>query len=550
MGTYERLLRASGSDRAAMGDNTLNLPETGNGVPDALDEARWQLDFMTSMIVPDGKPLEGMVHHKIHDFGWTGLPLLPENGASTRYLHRPSTAATLNLSATAAQGARLWEQYDAEYAAELLEVAESTWAAALETPDLYAPNADGAFGGGPYDDDDVSDEFYWAAAELFITTGDSKYEQFLLDSPVHTEESFMGPGLSWFELAAVAKINLATVDNDFSARAAIAQQVITAGYATRDIQRAEPFGQPMSADGYDWGSSSEVLNAIVVLGAAYDLTGDTSLLKAAQESMDYMMGRNALGQSYITGYGTQYSKNQHSRWFANQKTPSLPNPPRGTVAGGPNRMAETWDPVIQGLYPDGDCAPQKCYVDEIESWATNEITINWNSALSAAVGFLASPNAPATVPDTPGNGGGGTPGEDTKPPLTEDEVKQKDDGGIEVPATAYPGDTITIKVGTAHAGTATVTYIYSDGTLIGQSVVDADGNIRVTIPLDTTPGTHTIAVYDADDNLLGWDTIEILAATDGSLPVTGAEGFMTSAVIALLLVLAGVALVLRRQPAQ
>ena len=115
-----------------------------------------------------------------------------------------------------------------------------------------------------------------------------------------------------------------------------------------------------------------------------------------------------------------------------------------------------------------------------------------------------------------------------------------------MPDTARAGDTITIVVGTEHSGVATQTFMYSEAQLIGQSIVDADGNIRVTIPADTTPGTHTIAVYDADGNLLGWDTIEILAA-DGSLPVTGADGFILPLSIGLLLVLAGVGLVVRRQ---
>src|SRR5690606_4838941 len=89
--------------------------------------------------------------------------------------------------------------------------------------------------------------------------------------------------------------------------------------------------------------------------------------------------------------GTQYAQNQHSRWFANQLNASLPNPPAGSVAGGPNSLVGTWDPVISGLYPDGSpdgCAPQLCYVDDIQSWSTNEITINWNSALSWVASFL------------------------------------------------------------------------------------------------------------------------------------------------------------------
>lgn len=158
-----------------------------------------------------------------------------------------------------------------------------------------------------------------------------------------------------------------------------------------------------------------------------------------------------------------------------------------------------------------------------------------------------SGSTPGDGDDAEGPGDG--PGTGVTPPLTADEVKEHDKGGIEVPGSARAGDTITIRVGTAHSGVATQAFLYSEPQLIGQSIVDADGNIRATIPADTTPGTHTIAVYDADGNLLGWDTIEILAA-DGSLPVTGADGFLLPLSIGLLLMLAGVTMVVRRQLAQ
>src|SRR5690606_28977794 len=114
------------------------------------------------------------------------------------------------------------------------------------------------------------------------------------------------------------------------------------------------------------------------------------------------------------------------------------------------------------------------------------------------VGILAAPHAPATVADSgdgdgTGDGDNGN-GDGVTPPLSEDDVTDHDDGGIKVPASAYPGETITIGVGGQHSGKATTTYIYSDATLIGQSIVDADGNIRVTIPADTPTGMHTIAV--------------------------------------------------------
>ncbi|MFW2513387.1 glycoside hydrolase family 9 protein [Demequina sp. SO4-13] len=389
LGTYERSTIADAAAPGALGDDTLNLPETGNDVPDVLDEARWQLEFMLAMQVPQGAQFEGMVHHKIHDDGWTGLPLMPANDAQVRELHRPSTAATLNVAATAAQGARLYADYDQAFADELLAAAESTWQAALGTPDLYAPAADGADGGGPYDDDDVTDEFYWAAAELFLTTGESQYEDFLLDSPIHEADSFPTDAFSWDALDAIAKMNLATVDSDFSERNEITAQVVAGADGILAVQQGQEFGLALPDDGFVWGSNSQVLNNQVVLGTAFDITGHRPYADAAIESMDYLLGRNALNWSYITGYGEVSSQNQHSRWFANQLNAELPNPPAGSVAGGPNTQTGTWDPTFSALYPNQDCAPQRCYVDHIQSWATNEITVNWNSALSWVASWMA-----------------------------------------------------------------------------------------------------------------------------------------------------------------
>ena len=118
LNSFERTKTAETADGgAALGDSTLRVPERGNDVPDVLDEARWELDFLMRMQVPAGKPLAGMVHHKIHDKNWTGLPLAPQDDPELRELHPPSTAATLNLAAVAAQCARLFAPYDAAFAA-------------------------------------------------------------------------------------------------------------------------------------------------------------------------------------------------------------------------------------------------------------------------------------------------------------------------------------------------------------------------------------------------------------------------------------------------
>ncbi|MGC5411790.1 glycoside hydrolase family 9 protein, partial [Streptomyces sp. DT225] len=178
-----------------------------------------ELDFLMRMQVPAGEPLAGMVHHKVHDANWTGLPMRPELDPEQRELHPPTTAATLNLAATAAQCARLYAPFDAEFAATCRTAAETAWAAAKAHPDVLASPADGV-GGGTYEDNDVRDEFYWAAAELFTTTGKDTYRQALLDSPLHGDVDAAFPadgGIWWGGTAGLGVLTLATVPNDLTA---------------------------------------------------------------------------------------------------------------------------------------------------------------------------------------------------------------------------------------------------------------------------------------------------------------------------------------------
>lgn len=386
MSVYERTLWADAADGEALGDGSLRVPEHGNGVPDILDEARWQLDFLLAMQVPEGEELAGMAHHKLHDANWTGLPLLPHRDAELRQLHAPSTAATLNLAAAGAQAARLFEPYDPAFAAEALASAVTAYEAALRHPDHYADPND-AQGGGAYSDDDVTDEFYWAAAELFATTGEERYLKDLRDSPLHgdTDAVFPRGGLAWAATAGLGAITLATVDTALTTeeRDGITATLLAAADGYAADAASEAYGVPFSQN-YVWGSNSQVLNNMVVLGVAHDLTGEARYGAAVLHGLDYLLGRNPLNQSYITGYGERDSRNQHHRHWARQLNPALPHPAPGSVAGGPNE--ELQDPIAADLLEG--CAPAMCYIDHIESYATNEITINWNAPLAWVASFV------------------------------------------------------------------------------------------------------------------------------------------------------------------
>ncbi|WP_433788735.1 glycoside hydrolase family 9 protein [Actinoplanes sp. CA-252034] len=367
--------------RTGLDDLALDLPESGNGVPDLLNEVRWELNFLLRMQAPSG-----LAHHKIHDREWTGLPTLPHLDPQPRELRPVSTAATLNLAAVAAQGARIFRKHDADYADRLLAAARTAFTAAGTHPVRYAPVED-TVGGGPYDDDDVRDELYWAAAELFLTTGGQEYADAVLASPLHTADVFGTYAFDWAATAVAARLDLALTPSTLPGRDDVRASVVAGADRYLAVQRAHPYAVAYAPPGnqWHWGSNSMVLNNLVVLAVAHDLTGEARYRDAALEGLDYILGRNALNLSYVTGYGTDHARNQHSRWYAHQLDPSLPHPPRGTLAGGPNSGLQ--DEVAQARL--AGCVGQFCYIDDIHSWSTNELTINWNAPLVWVAAFAA-----------------------------------------------------------------------------------------------------------------------------------------------------------------
>lgn len=394
--SFERAKR-TGKD-AALGDSTLRVPERGNGVPDVLDEARWELDFLMRMQVPEDKQYAGMAFHKIHDAAWTGMPMRPEQDAQPRELHRPSTAATLNLAAAAAQCARVFRPYDSAYADRCLSSARRAWTAARANPALYAPDSDGT-GGGAYGDAQVTDEFYWAAAELYAATGEGAYRDAVTSSPWHTSATAFTPyGFGWADTAALGRLVLATVPTGLPATdvARVRSSVTAAadGYLAR--MTAQGYAVPVPADGYFWGSNGEVANDAVVMAVAGELTGDGRYRAGALETMDYLLGRNALGLSYVTGYGETSAQNQHHRFWAHQLDSSLPHPPAGSLAGGPNSALQ--DPVAEEKLTG--CAPAACYVDDIGSYSTNEVAVNWNAPLAWLAAYAAERTSTGGEPPT------------------------------------------------------------------------------------------------------------------------------------------------------
>jgi endoglucanase len=391
---YERT-SLFGSKKQDFDDGTLSIPESSNGIPDLLDEARWEMEFLMRMQVPEGQKLAGMVHHKIHDRGWTALGRTPAESSDQRDLYPPSTAATLNLVATAAQCSRIFKTLVPELSERCRVAAIRGWNAAQRSPKIFASPMS-RDGGGPYDDNQVSDEFYWAGAELYVTFGDERLLSFLRRSPHYLKltsatgheriEHFSA--MTWQATAGLGTLSLAMLPSSLPAEEREQAKGSIVAVAKQYLEQIEKQGYrvPMrsGSDGnYPWGSSSFVLNNAIVLGIAADLTKEASFRQGMLEAMDYLLGRNPLGFSYVSGYGERALENPHHRFWAHQRGRRCPTPPPGAVAGGPNSKLP--DPISKRL---GGCPVQKCYVDHVEAWGVNEVAINWNAPLAWVSAYL------------------------------------------------------------------------------------------------------------------------------------------------------------------
>lgn len=394
LNAYERA--HGGSD--LMRDAALALPEAGNGVADLLDEARYEIEWMlrmqlpegtrTAVLAPGGKATRvidagGLAYHKVGDLHWAKLPLRVEDDHDVRALYPPSTAATLNLAAVAAQAARIWRPIDPAFAAKCLAAAKRAYAAALAHPDLIAD--DRFTGSGAYGDGYVVDEAFWAASELAITTGDPAIIARVTESELGRQGA--DGTIGWADTAPLGAISMLTVPSRIPEATLAVQRHAVIGRADRLLNDAAQQGYrfPATPGAMQWGSNGDVLSRAIILGTAFDLTRQRDYRVAVVDALDYVLGRNPLDRSYVTGYGVRPMQHPHHRFWAHQLDPAFPAPPPGVLSGGPNSTAMT-DPVAEKM--KGRCSPLTCWSDDAQAFTQNEVAINWNAPLVWVAAFV------------------------------------------------------------------------------------------------------------------------------------------------------------------
>lgn len=355
---------------------SIGIPESNNQIPDLLDEVLWNLRWMLAMQDPG----DGGVYHKLTAADFEGM-VMPHEANAPRYVVQKSTTATLNFAAVLAQSARIFRAFDAQLpglADSCVHAALHAWDWAVENPrQLYDQSAlnktfEPKITTGGYGDSNPSDEFIWAASELWITTNDDRFK-----GHIALADAMQLP--SWNQVSALGYYSLLRHKNKLEPDHAELSDTLKSNlilFAESLLKNLQDnaFVTVMGGSEQDfvWGSNAVAANQGVALIQAYLLTEQHEYLAAALSNLDYILGRNATGYSFVTGYGSKTPMHPHHRPSV---ADGIEEPVPGLLAGGPNPGQQD---NCSG-YPSK--AADKSYVDSDCSYASNEVAINWNAPL-------------------------------------------------------------------------------------------------------------------------------------------------------------------------
>lgn len=400
------LLRAY-RERPEIWSDDYDIPESGNGVPDILDEVKWGLAWLVKMQNEDGSLLSIVGLD-------TGTPPSAADGPS-RY-GPSSTAATLSGASAFAFAAKVFGDLGgehAEYAEDLAARAERAWQFADENPNLTFRNNDAAsgsqgLGAGQQEVDDAGrrNKKLVAACHLFELTEGAAYRTYFDQNYAQTGIISSGYTYGWEEFLQEALLHYTTLPGATPSVVTRILNVYTAGVlggtnlpAHREAR--DPYRAPL--DTYTWGSNSVKARLGLVLHAfvKYGLSGapEDEVLAAAESYLHYLHGTNPLGLVYLTNMrslGAERSANELCHgWFSDgsawdNASESTYGPAPAFLAGGPNPSYE-WDGCCPNACGTGNtcgAAPpspptgqpaQKSYRDFNAGWPLNSWAVTENS---------------------------------------------------------------------------------------------------------------------------------------------------------------------------
>ncbi len=364
----------------------VNIPESDNATPDLLDEMMFNLHWFFTM----QDPFDGGVYHKLTTPNFEAF-IMPKDCRQPRFVVQKTVTATLDFAAVMADAARLYEPFSQDYpgfSAQAAAVAERAYAWAKANPTAFYHQErlkEPAVTTGAYGDGNARDEFFWAATALYRLTGK---QQYLDDVRQYQPTAFTTP--TWGNVASLGAFewlaNEQTMNNEQCTeihKAMLQQLVAYCDGAVKDVDKScfqSPYGNKKSDFG--WGCLAEFCCCQAVsLLYADRLTGKPYRVFAF-ENADYLLGRNATGYCYVTGFGDKSPMHPHHRI---SEADNVEKPFPGMLVGGPNPGQQDKNDMPMPYASD---YPDESYMDVMQSYASNEIAINWNASLVAFLCWL------------------------------------------------------------------------------------------------------------------------------------------------------------------
>ena len=394
----------------------LNIPETGNGTPDILNEARFELDWILRMQREDGA-----FYHKLTKDHFAPF-IMPEDDTDPEYIVPPSHTATADAVAVLALASRTYREFDPAFSDSALDAAVKGYKWLVDNQDFSPYINPHGLNTGPYTDTRVIDELFWACCELYLVTGEGSYieeaerlynfakdvdsvpeeDMIFRQMMIKQEEAVMyinkkypffhTPKLSGLDIAEFGWSNVAGLGG-LCCLLCLKEKAGKAFYnELREdlLKRSEDILQRVNNSGYRtalrvedyvWGSIINVMNNAMAMVVNYLLTGREDMLSGALSQINYSLGLNALDLSFVTGLGRRSVQNPHHRPSG---ADGIDAPVPGFIVGGPNKRF-TYPFTKEKL---GETPAAKYYLDETPSADTNEIAIYWNSPAIFVAAFF------------------------------------------------------------------------------------------------------------------------------------------------------------------
>jgi len=347
-----------------------HIPESGNGISDLLNEARWGLTWLLKMQAADGG-----VYHKVDSEDHFCFGIGPDKYPTSRFLQGEGCIDAGVFTGVMCQATRVFWKIDPPFAKKCWAAANRSWTWLGQHPDARFKDPD-------YGDDDPSQEELWALGEMARMSRDKSLEARFEHESVKTRLqplSWMTPQFfGYMAVALGSKTSPAEKQTIIQSLTQICDDLV-------QKSQTNGYGVCITPNEYYWGSNENILDKTGALLFAYHLTGDGKYRQAALDQMNYILGLNSLETSFVTGHGEKAEAHPHHWDYASYQI-VMP----GWAGGGANQYPTGADPSLLGLINSGT-PPAKCFFDGpgTTSWASNEGQTVENAVLVFDAGYLA-----------------------------------------------------------------------------------------------------------------------------------------------------------------